>query len=52
MFKCSECSKEVYLLYFLRAEEASQKMDKGEYCEKCFNIKFEEKNDKDNKKRA
>lgn len=45
MFKCDCCGGDTHLVYFLRTEEAAQKMDKGEYCKKCFDIKFKEKQD-------
>jgi len=47
-FNCNECDKEVMTLWYLseygRRKEGTK--DDGEYCEKCFNEKFEEKHDK------
>lgn len=52
-FECKCCKKEVMILAYL-SEYGCRKYhteDSGEYCEKCFDIKFKEKiNDKDDKK--
>jgi hypothetical protein len=52
-FKCKKCKEEVMLLCYL-SEYGCRKYntkDSGEYCQKCFDIKFKEKiDDKDNKK--
>ena len=47
-FKCDECDKEVMALWYLSSygQTAKGVKDDGEYCQKCFDKKFEEKNDK------
>ena len=50
-FKCDECSKEVLWLFYLSSygQSKNKTKDGGEYCQECFDIKFEEKtNDKNN----
>lgn len=46
-FKCDECDKEVMLLAFLSEYGMRKKgtNDSGEYCQKCFDIRFKEKMD-------
>ena len=48
-FKCDECDKDVLWLYFLSeyGQRAKRTKDDGEYCQQCFDEKFEEKHDKD-----
>lgn len=48
-FKCNECDKETLLLYYLSeyGRRSRKTKDDGEYCQKCFDKKFEEKHDKD-----
>jgi len=48
-FNCEECDKEVMTLWYLSSYGCTKHntKDDGEYCEKCFNKKFEEKHDKD-----
>ena len=51
-FKCDECDKEVMTLWYLSeyGQRAKGVKDDGEYCQACFDIKFEEQtNGKDNK---
>ena len=50
-FKCDECDKSVHWLHFLSSYglTAYGTKDDGEYCEKCFNKKFEEKTNDKNK---
>jgi hypothetical protein len=53
MFNCDECNKEVMTLWYLSeyGQRRAGNKDSGEYCQKCFDIKFKEKmDDKDNKK--
>ncbi len=50
-FKCDECNKEMMLLWSL-PEYGQTKLgvkDDGEYCQACFDEKFEELNNDKNK---
>ena len=50
MFECNKCGKESYLLYFLRKEEQSSRLDNKEYCKQCFDKEYKDKqNDKNDK---
>lgn len=51
-FNCDECKKEMMLLHSLSSygQTAKGVKDDGEYCQLCFELKFEERdNDKNNK---
>ena len=50
-FNCDNCKEETLLLYYLSEYglRAKGTKDDGEYCQKCFDIKFEEKTNDKNK---
>lgn len=49
-FKCDDCGSETKLLWLFRREDQVKYMDESERCKKCFDKKFEERYDKNNKK--
>ena len=51
-FNCDECDKEVLALWYLSeyGRRSRGTKDDGEYCQACFDVKFEEKNNDKNDK--
>ena len=49
MFKCDECGKDTMTLWLFRNEEQMRFKDDSERCQECFDKKFEERYDKNDK---